>query len=79
MGGFIVILYKLFHIKNIKNCPPFNEESAEAFKREYSEEKIKQICIGLQWAIKHTEIDYKNIFPEMKYSNEDIIDFCNNK
>lgn len=72
-GGFKVPLYGLFHIRDIKNHPPFDKKSAEKLLNEYGSERVKVIVKGLEWAVKNREFDFQNVFPGMKYSNEDIL------
>ena len=74
-GGFIVILYTLFHVKDVYNHQLFDEAAAKRFRIDYDEEKILRICRGLKWALENRNIDYQNIFPKMKYSNEEILYF----
>ena len=74
-GGFIAILYMLFHVKDVYNHPPFSENTAKRFRKDYSKDKIKIICRGLKWALENRNFDYQGVFPKMKHSNEDILYF----
>jgi len=73
MGGFKVLLYGLFHINNLKDHPPFGPQEAARALRDYGEDRFQIIIKGLKWAVKNRDVDYKNIFPGMKYSNDEIL------
>ena len=72
-GGFKVLLYGLFHIKDIKTHPCFDQASAEKAVRNYGKDKLKIIIEGLCWAVENRDVDYQSVFPGMKYSNEQIL------
>ena len=65
----------LFHVKNIKEHPAFDEDSARNFKKKYTDDKILRICDGLKWALENRNFNFKEVFPNMKFSNEDILLF----
>jgi hypothetical protein len=75
MAGFKVPLYALFHIRNLDSRPPFDSKQAAKARKDYGEEKLKIIKSGLNWAIHNRDVDYKNIFPGMKYSNKEILTY----
>ena len=74
-GGFIIVLYMLFHVKDVNNHPAFDEASAINLNEKYSDDKVTSICEGLQWAINHRQYNYKDIFPGMRFSNDEILFF----
>lgn len=73
MGGFKVLLYGLFHIKDIKSHPAFDSRQADKVLNNYGPEKVRIIIQGLEWAVKNRDVDYQSIFPGMRYSNEEIL------
>ena len=74
-GGFIIVLYKILHIRDLKSCPKFGIEAARRFREDYSPERIEKICSGILWAIDHENVDYKNILPGMRHENDEILWF----
>ena len=74
-GGFIVILYMLFHVKDVYAHPEFNSATAQKFRKDYSQDKLQRICKGLSWALDNRDYDFQNVFPKMKHSNRDILFF----
>lgn len=73
MAGFKIPLYAMFHIKNLDHCPGFGEQEAELNLRDYGKEKIQIIVKGLNWDVRYRDVDYKSLFPSMKYSNDEIL------
>ena len=74
-GGFVVVLYMLFHVKDVNNHPIFDEASASNLNKKYSGDKVTNICEGLQWAISNRQYNYKGVFPGMRFSNDEILFF----
>lgn len=74
-GGFIIVLYMLFHVKNVKEHPAFNESSANNLREKYTDDQVLRICDGLKWALENRDFNYKEVFPGMRFSNEEILFF----
>lgn len=74
-GGFIIILYMLFHIRDVTKHSEFDEEAAQNLKKKYSEDQITRICDGLTWALNNRGYNFKDVFPGMRFSNEEILYF----
>src|SRR5690606_35310452 len=75
VGGFKVPLYSLFHIKDIRSHPRLDEKDLEALLGKYGPDKMRIVLVGLEWAVQNRDFDFKGVFPGMRHSNEEILQY----
>lgn len=70
-GGFVIILYMLFHIRDVTKHSEFDKKSAQNLKNKCSEDQITRICDGLTWALNNRGYNFKRHFPGMRFNGNE--------
>ena len=63
-------LYKLYYVENIENFVCLKEDEIDGFRRDYTQQEIKDIINALKWAVENPEYDFQSLLPNLPQRNE---------
>jgi len=63
-------LYKLYYVDNIENFVGLNKDELDGFRKDYSQQEIKDIINALKWAVENPGFDFQSLLPNLPQKNE---------
>jgi hypothetical protein len=63
-------LYKLYYVDNIDKFVGLKKDEIDGFRKDYSQQEIKDIINALKWAVENPTFDFQSLLPNLPQGNE---------
>jgi hypothetical protein len=71
-------LYKLYYVEDCTQPVVIEPQIGQLIRKDYDQPTIDNIIDSLVWATRNPDYDYRSLLPNIRHSNEQILQYFQN-